>query len=258
MASLPLPRASLTDRALSRIEPVWTYSRYSDQTMPLRTRLAGMGGVGVIGLALLAASFVTWRTYVVPKPTTTLSVFAVARPTAPPEPVREMPPGPEQAQKEKSQPSPWQPMLEPPRIMVPSAKVPNANMLPAVATKPIPDPGPPIKETTAPERKPVTPAPQMSTGKPTWEGLVLGALNKVKRYPRDAHFARQQGVPYIRFVMDRDGKLLSARIERSSGVRSLDQEALALPKRAQPLPKPPEDVKGGSIELVVPVEFFLR
>jgi protein TonB len=58
--------------------------------------------------------------------------------------------------------------------------------------------------------------------------------------------------------MDMTGKLLSARIEHSSGVRSLDQEALALPKRAQPLPKPPEDVKGDSIELVVPVEFFLR
>jgi protein TonB len=127
-----------------------------------------------------------------------------------------------------------------------------------VAAKPVPDPGPPIKETTAPESKPAPPAPQISTGKPTWEGLVLGALNKVKHYPRDAHFARQQGVPYIRFVMDRDGKLLSARIERSSGVRSLDQEALALPRRAQPLPKPPEDVKGDSIELVVPVEFFLR
>jgi len=253
MASLPLPRASLTDRALSRIEPVWTYSRYSDQTMPLRTRLAGMGGVGVIGLAVLAVSLVTWHSYVAPTSTPTLSVFAVAPPAAPPEPVREVPPGPEQVQKEKSQPTPQQAMLEPPKIIVPSA-----NMLPIAAAKPVPDPGPPIKETTAPESKPAPPAPQMSTGKPTWEGLVLGALNKVKRYPRDAHFARQQGVPYIRFVMDRDGKLLSARIERSSGVRSLDQEALALPKRAQPLPKPSEDVKGGSIELVVPVEFFLR
>ena len=253
MASLPLTRAPLTDRALSHVEPAWTYSRYSDQTMPLRTRLAGMGGVGAIGLAALAVSFVTWHTYVAPKSTPTLSIFAVAPPAAPPEPAREVPPGPEQVQKEKSQPTPQQPMLEPPKIIVPSA-----NMLPAVAAKPVPDPAPPIKETTAPESKPAPPAPQISTGKPTWEGLVLGALNKVKRYPRDAHFARQQGVPYIRFVMDRDGTLLSARIERSSGVRSLDQEALALPKRAQPLPKPPEDVKGDSIELVVPVEFFLR
>ena len=79
----------------------------------------------------------------------------------------------------------------------------------------------------------------------------------MKRYPRDAHFAGQQGVPYMRFIMDRQGKVLSVRLERSSGFRSLDKEALALPKRAQPLPKPPEDVKGEAIELVVPVEFFI-
>ncbi len=31
--------------------------------------------------------------------------------------------------------------------------------------------------------------------------------------------------------MDRQGKVLSVSLERSSGIRSLDQEALALPKR---------------------------
>ncbi|MPT49375.1 MAG: energy transducer TonB, partial [Sphingobium sp.] len=51
---------------------------------------------------------------------------------------------------------------------------------------------------------------------------------------------------------------LSVRLERSSGFRSLDDEAVALPKRASPLPKPPEDVKGDTIELVVPVEFFMK
>ncbi|WP_279606813.1 hypothetical protein [Sphingobium yanoikuyae] len=30
-----------------------------------------------------------------------------------------------------------------------------------------------------------------------------------------------------------------------------------MPKRASPLPRPPEEVKGDSIELVVPVEFFI-
>jgi protein TonB len=82
-------------------------------------------------------------------------------------------------------------------------------------------------------------------------------LNKAKRYPRDAQFNRQQGVPYIRFVMNRDGKVLSVRLERSSGFRALDDEAVALPKRAQPLPKPPDNLPGDTIELVVPVEFFL-
>lgn len=62
-------------------------------------------------------------------------------------------------------------------------------------------------------------------------------------------------MPYIRFVMDRAGKVLSSRLERSSGFPDLDREAVALPKRAQPLPKPPNDKPGDTIELVVPVEF---
>jgi protein TonB len=229
------------------------YSRYSDQTMPLATRMAGMGGVLGISLVVLACALITWRTYVAPTKPAALSVFDIAPPAAPPAPVRDVPPGPEKMQKDIQRPDPDKPRIEPPKI-----EIPSANLLPVAVAKPAPDPGPPIKETTAPESKPAPPAPQVSTGKPTWEGLVLGALNKVKRYPRDAHFARQQGVPSIRFVMDRDGKVISARLERSSGHRSLDQEALSLPKRAQPLPKPPADVKGDTIELVVPVEFFMR
>jgi protein TonB len=220
--------------------------------MSAGTRLFGMGGTSAIVLLILAGVMLTWRTYTASQPAT-LSTFDIAPPAAPPEPPSEVPPGPEQVQKDKPQPDPDRPKVEPPKIELPS---PNA--VPVAVATPAPDPTPPIEKTTAPEAKPAPPAPQVSSGKPTWEGLVLGALNKVKRYPRDAHFARQQGIPYIRFVMDRDGKVLSVRIERSSGHRSLDQEALALAKRAQPLPKPPEDVKGDTIELVVPVEFFMR
>ncbi|MET0249500.1 MAG: TonB family protein [Sphingobium sp.] len=220
--------------------------------MSLGTRLFGMGGTSAIMLLVLAGAMLTWRTYSAPQPAT-LSTFDVAPPAAPPEPPSEVAPGPEQVQKDEPQPEPDRATIEPPKIELPSPKV-----LPVAVATPAPNPARPVEKTTAPETKPVPPAPQVSSGKPTWEGLVLGALNKVKRYPRDAHFARQQGVPYIRFVMNREGKILSVRIERSSGHRSLDQEALALPKRAQPLPKPPEDVPGDTIELVVPVEFFMR
>lgn len=227
--------------------------RYSDQPMSAGARLFGFGGTLAIVLFILLGVFVTWQTYGPSPSPTRISVFDVAPPAAPPAPASEVPHGPEKVRKEKQQIDLEKSKIEPPRIAIPS-KVSR----PVAADQPVPDPGPPIKETTAPENTPAPPAPQVSMGKPTWEGLVLGALNKVKRYPRDAHFARQQGIPYIRFVINREGKVLSVRIESSSGFRSLDQEALALPRRAQPLPKPPEDVKGDAIELVVPVEFFMR
>ncbi len=58
--------------------------------------------------------------------------------------------------------------------------------------------------------------------------------------------------------MDREGRVLSVRLDSSSGVKILDEEALGLPKRASPLPKPPDEVTGNVIELVVPVQFLLR
>ncbi|WP_443972073.1 TonB family protein [Sphingobium sp. CR28] len=58
-----------------------------------------------------------------------------------------------------------------------------------------------------------------------WEGQVLGALNQAKRYPKLAMTRRQQGVPYIRFVMNRDGAVLSSQLERSSGFPDLDRDA---------------------------------
>jgi len=230
-------------------------TRFADRPTSPAARLAGLCGTGSTGLAILAGLFLTWQHHTAALPASTLTAFNVAPPAAPPEPVREVPPGPEQARKDKSVPQPQKATIEAPEIAIPTSNVVAA----APPAPPVtPDPGPPVKETTAPVSKPAPPAPQVSSGKPTWQGLVLAALDKVKRYPRAAHFARQQGVPYIRFTMDRLGKVLSVSLERSSGFRSLDQEALSLPKRAQPLPKPPEDVKGETIELVVPVEFFMR
>lgn len=114
------------------------------------------------------------------------------------------------------------------------------------------------RETAPPPPRPAPPPPRPASGQPTWQGMLLGHLDRHKRYPRDAQLRRSQGVPWIRFVIDREGRVRSVNLERSSGFRSLDAEAIALPRRAEPLPKPPAEVDGQVIELVVPVEFFLR
>ena len=234
-------------------EPVWQRSiRYADQPMSVGTRLFGIGGVTIIALLIVLGALFTWRTYTAAPVSATLSVFDVAPPASPPEPPSDIPPGPEQIERETPQSVPEIPKIEPPLVQL---RTDSSIVLPV--PKPVPDPGPQVDRTTAPEAKPLPPAPRASNAKPTWEGMVLAALNEKKRYPRDAQFNRQQGVPYIRFVINREGHVLSSTLERSSGVRSLDEEAVALPKRAQPLPKPPDEVTGDPIELVVPVEYFL-
>lgn len=97
---------------------------------------------------------------------------------------------------------------------------------------------------------------QMATA--TYEQILLAHLERNKRYPRAARAHRQQGVAHIRFSMDRRGRVLSARLVRSTGHALLDREAEALPLRAQPLPPPPPEIAGATIELTVPIEFFLE
>ena len=233
---------------------LWQLStRYSDQPMSLKTRLLGLGGTAGIALLITGGVLLTWTTYQAVQTPATLRVFDVAPPAASQEPAREILPGPEAVENDQDMPD-----IVPPPIQPPEIRLPSVNDLPVPDAKPVPDPEPPAIDTTAPETPPAPPAQQISSGEPTWQGLVLGALNKVKRYPREASFRRQQGVPYIRFVMNRNGEVLSVRLERSSGFRVLDNEALALPRRAAPLPKPPKEVAGDTLELVVPVEFFMR
>lgn len=249
----PSPRAGEDDPPWQPVAPAPRPQRYSDRPPSWRSRLSGAGGASTILCLIAAGLLFTARNHSVDAAPAALSVFDVAPSAAPPEPVQEVPPAPEEVRESEPQPAP-----DPRRVdlPVPIVAVPAHIPVAAIERQP-PDPGPPVKETVAPPPVPAPPAPRASSAKPTWEGLVLGALNRVKRYPREARGARLQGVPYIRFVMDREGRVEAVSLEGSSGHASLDREALALPRRAQPLPKPPEDVKGETIELVVPVEFFI-
>ncbi len=177
----------------------------------------------------------------------------VALPPAPPSPA------PEIAVPLPPVPPPRPPAEHRPRTVVRRPPTPH------------PDRTPPAQATTAPPQLEAPPAPAPasaaprpavqappSNAVPTWQGRLLGRLEQFKRYPSMAQYRRQEGVVYLRFSMDRTGKVLSARIEKSSGIDVLDQETLALIHRAEPLPPPPPEVPGDPIELVVPVQFYLR
>ncbi|MHC0612667.1 energy transducer TonB family protein [Komagataeibacter oboediens] len=174
----------------------------------------------------------------------------------------------------------------PPRITAPPAPVPTPPVPvpkdenrrpPRKKTRPalsqekrVPDRLPPAAATTAPPATDAPPAPTQAAPVAgsssahaahdplTWQGALLAQLEKCKRYPPVAMDSQHEGTPTVTFSMDRGGHVLSVRLASSSGHPLLDQEAMALPRRAQPLPIPPDSVPGDPITLTVPVEFHLN
>ncbi|MBW3695046.1 TonB family protein [Vibrio sp. T187] len=90
-----------------------------------------------------------------------------------------------------------------------------------------------------------------------WQQILHAHLEREKRYPRKARRMRKQGMPVISFTMNRDGTVLGVRLVKSSGTPSLDNEAIALAYRAQPLPKPPKLVPDQELTLTLPINFTM-
>lgn len=173
---------------------------------------------------------------------------------APPRPPSEQVDGPKQIQAAASRPQP-----RPPAPMRAQVAAPEAVTIPVTPPRPhAPQQQTSAPTATAPISRTAPPAPIASTASQDWKTRVLAHLDNKKRYPRAAERLRQEGVVYVAFSMDRSGRVLSSRIERGSGRALLDREALAILQRAQPLPLPPPEIAGETIELVTPIEFFLK
>ncbi len=177
-----------------------------------------------------------------------------ARPETPPPPPEVKPEPPKPATAEVPLPRPKPPAPKPKPQAKPAAEA-TPEPRPALAAPPAPAPEPEDKAAAAP-----APGanPRAMARAASWQGEVLGRLEQYKRYPRSAQWKRREGAAVVAFTIDRDGRLLAKRLNRSSGHDDLDAEALALLDRAQPLPPPPENVPGERIELVVPIQFYLK
>ncbi len=92
---------------------------------------------------------------------------------------------------------------------------------------------------------------------PDYTTLLQAWLEKHKTYPARARLRRQEGIVHLSFTIDRQGQILAHAIERSSGYRLLDQEAVDMLTRAAPLPPMPYDMRQPQLALVVPVQFYL-
>ena len=94
-------------------------------------------------------------------------------------------------------------------------------------------------------------------GVANWQSLLLADLEAHKHYPSEARERGEEGIAYLRFTMNREGKVLSFGLDKGSGYADLDQETLDLIQRSQPLPKPPASIVGQELQLTVPIKFEL-
>lgn len=127
--------------------------------------------------------------------------------------------------------------------------------------KPINQDKPAAERTSAPtaqaQAAPAAAAPSQgassapSVSPASWRGTLLAHLNRYKRFPGGAN----PGTVQVAFSIDRSGRVLSTRLVSGSGDAVLDEEAVAMLRRASPVPAPPAGLGGSTIMLAVPVKF---
>ncbi|HUD51827.1 TonB family protein [Parvibaculum sp.] len=122
--------------------------------------------------------------------------------------------------------------------------------------KKLPDPPRPVTDSRAPAAAPPAgPTAAEISARQTYLSLLASHLERFKRYPYAARRRHQTGTVYLSFSMDRQGRVIAAAIDRSSGHEALDDEVMAMIRRAEPLPPPPPEVP---TRLVVPMSFTLK
>ncbi|MDG5496256.1 energy transducer TonB [Niveispirillum sp. BGYR6] len=141
------------------------------------------------------------------------------------------------------------PQLAMPVIPVPVVVPPNAR--PMAAT-----PQPPVETIQGPPVPPPPPVKAVAGPPPDYAATLVMTLQRAKQYPLAARKQRQEGVAYVRFVMNRAGNILSVKLERSSGFPLLDEEAVALFGRVSALPPLPAELPD-PMEMVIPIDFSM-
>jgi protein TonB len=145
-----------------------------------------------------------------------------------------------QAQPEVVNPPPQQ-QITSPDAMLPEEKPPEKVVPPTPETR-----------TAAPT---VAAAPRVD---PSWQALLVKHLQRFKNYPSGARERKEEGEVLLAFIIDRNGHVLSRHIVKGSGHPDLDNEALALVERAQPLPAFPASMTQAQLPFTAPIVFALQ
>jgi TonB family protein len=90
----------------------------------------------------------------------------------------------------------------------------------------------------------------------TWQKELAAHLDKYKRYPGDR--SHQSAQIIIKFELDRTGHVVSTDIVKSSGDQAFDDAALAMMRRADPVPAPPPLVADEALSFSMPIIFRVK
>jgi len=90
----------------------------------------------------------------------------------------------------------------------------------------------------------------------TWEKQLVVHLARYRTYPTIA--ANQKAQVTLSFVLDPSGHVVSATVAKSSGEAAIDQAALTMMQRADPVPAPPASVVSKGLSFSLPIVFTLR
>lgn len=88
-----------------------------------------------------------------------------------------------------------------------------------------------------------------------YEAVLLAHLRTFFFYPDSARERRLRGVVEVRVSLARDGQVLGAWVQTSSGEMMLDDAALELVRRAQPLPAIPRALPD-RMDVYLPLEYL--
>lgn len=176
--------------------------------------------------------------------------------TPPPKPQLEMPPTPTVERAEAMLEHAWEYQEQNSELSKEKPEVTNSSrdseqQQAEEATAPIPLSSPKADRSVAPTIGSGVEPPQSAAA---WRSNLFAHLNRFKRFPRNA---RGAGAASIAFTIDQAGNVIDVTLTSSSGDAALDDEALAMPRRASPIPTPPANIGGGSeaIRLNIPIRF---
>ena len=231
------------------------------------------GAIVVLTHGGIAAAMVNWRdSDEAAEPAAAIVIEFAPVPVAPAMPQMEIPPGPEQVVSDASPNKPTESLEEKIEEKIEQkveAKL-EQKIEEKVDSKPVEEPPPevaPAPMTSAPQAIPEQTAaipaaptqgqitPQNSPATVKWRGQVVALIERNKHYPETSARRGERGVAQVFFSLDRRGRVLESRVVRSSGASALDEEALALLRRAQPFPPPPPEFPGDSVTLILPLRF---